>query len=107
MVNDNRISEPNWGGQRPGPNGTSHILNDAATGKMTQAQFRAMTRRSQPTGPLPLPVEQGPQVGDRPESFVIGATAGTGRQYRPSLAGGVLGAIAGVAAWNAVKKRFR
>jgi hypothetical protein len=104
MVNDYTISE-NWGGQRPGANGTGHITNDAATGKMTQAQFRAMARRTQPISPLPLPHEPGPVVGDRPEAFVLGATAGTGRQYRPSLAGGVLGAIAGVAAYNKIRNR--
>jgi hypothetical protein len=105
-TNEKPFSPIEWGGQRPGPNGTGHITNDAATGKLTQAQFRSMVRRTQPTGPLPLPVVEGPQVGDRPGSFVQGATAGTGRQYRPSLAGGVLGAVAGVAAYNAYKNRI-
>jgi hypothetical protein len=87
--------------------GTSWINNAAgeARPRMTQAAFRAMTRRSQPQGPLPLPVIPAPLVGDRPQAFIEGATNGTGRQFRPSLAGSVLGALAGVAAYNAIKKR--
>ena len=112
MTNDFRMSRP---ADPSDVGGTSWILNEAGTGqqgKRTFAQHRFDAGRAQPPVVHPLPQDVGPTlIPERGNAFLQGVLASELPHARPGLgarlAGGVLGAVIGVKAFEMATRNRR